>query len=174
MNNVLILIGTCLFGSGINVRTEGALLESLVDVLLLFLYDFLNFILHPQIVSLKESRMARHKVSLIMFDDGLEGAFNVNFMFGQLMLFHKFLLGFSSFIIQILPHGFQMILGGLMNAFGGRPVPKPRWSSEFLLSVFLGGQYYLVIGLKVLLLIKIHCAYIFIMEKIINLANSLF
>ena len=69
------------------MRTEGALLESLVDVLLLFLDNFLNFILHPQIVSLKESRMARYKVSLIMFDNGLEGAFNVNFMFGQLMHF---------------------------------------------------------------------------------------
>ena len=156
------------------MRTEGALLESLVDILLLFLHDFLNFILHPQIVSLKESRMARYEVSLIRFNDGLEGALDVNFMFGQLMFFHQILLGFSPLIIQILPHGFQMILGGLVSTFRGRPVPVCRWSPEFLLLVFLGGQYYLVIGLKVLLLIKIHCVYIFIMESIIKFANSIF
>ena len=49
VNHVLVLVRTCLFWAGVNVRTEGALLESLVDILLLFLHDFLNFILNKKI-----------------------------------------------------------------------------------------------------------------------------
>lgn len=58
MNYVLIIVRACLFGPGVYMWTEGALFESLVDVLLLFFNDFLNFIFHPETVSLKESRMA--------------------------------------------------------------------------------------------------------------------
>ena len=171
VNHVLVLVRTCLLWTWVDMRTKCTLLEPLVDVLLLFFHYLLNFIFHPEVVSLKESWMARYKVSLIVFNDGLEGTLNINFMFGQFMFFHEFLLSFSSLIIKILPDRFQMILGGLVSALGGRPVPVCRWSSEFLLPVFLWGQYYLVIGLKVLLLIKIHCVYIFIMEWIINFAN---
>ena len=57
-----------------------------------------------------------------------------------------------------------------MSAFGNRTVPLCGRCSEFLLAVFLRGDYYLVIGLEVLLLIKIHCEYIFIMKGLLIFA----
>lgn len=173
VNYVLVLVRACLLRLRIYMRTECTLFEPLVDVLLLFFYDFLNFILHPEAVSLQESRMAGYQVSLIVFYDGLEGALDVNLMFGQLVFFHKFLLGFSALIVKILPDRFQMILGGLMSAIRGRAISLCRRRPEFFLPVFLWGQHYLVIGLKVLLLIKIHCVYIFIMNWLLILTNCL-
>jgi hypothetical protein len=61
-----------------------------------------------------------------------------------------------------------------MSALGNGTIPLSGGCSEFLLAVFLRGDYYLVIGLEVLLLIKIHCEYIFIMKGLLMFAYFLF
>ncbi len=106
VDHVFVLVGSDLFGLGVDLRGEGTLFEPLVDIFLLFLDNFLYFIFHPKVVSFQKSGMTGHKIPLIVFDDRLEGTLYINLMFGKLMFFHKVLLGFPALIVKILPNGF--------------------------------------------------------------------
>ncbi len=106
VNHVLVLVGPGLFGLGVDLWSKCALFEPLVDVFLLFLDDFLNFVLHPEVVSLQKSGMAGDKIPLIVLNDGLESTLDINFMFRKLMFFHKFLLSFPALIVKVLPNRF--------------------------------------------------------------------
>ncbi len=157
---VLVLVWSRLFWFGINLGSECTFLQAFVNVFFLFLYYFLNFILHPEVISFQKCWVARHKVSFVLFYDGPECTLYVDSVFGEFMLFHELLLRFSTLVVQILPHWFDVILVRVMHSLWGSVLLCGR-GSEFLLSVFLWRKHYLLIGLKVLLLIKIHCLFIF-------------
>ncbi len=106
VDHVFVLVGSDLFGLGVDLWGEGTLFEPLVDIFLLFLDNFLYFILHPEVVSFQKSRMTGHKIPLIVFDDRLECTLDIDLMFGKLMFFHKVLLGFPALIVKILPDRF--------------------------------------------------------------------
>lgn len=104
--------------------------------------------------------MAWDKISFILLNKRLESTLNIDLVFRELMPLHKLLLGFPSFVVQILPYWFDIILVFVMHSFWGTVLMRGG-SSEFLLSIFLRGQHDLVIGLKVFLLIKIHLFILF-------------
>ena len=155
MYNVFIFVRTGLFWLWIDLRCECAFFEAFVDILFLFFDNFFYFIFHPNSISLQKSGMTGYEVPFILLDHRFEGTLNIYFVFGQLMFLHEFLLGFSSFIVQIFPNRFDIIFVWVVHSFGWTVLMRRR-CSEFLLSVFFRGKHYLVIGLKVLLLIKIH------------------
>ncbi len=103
--------------------------------------------------------MTWNQVPFALFNDRFKCALYIYFMFGKLMLLHLLFLSLFSFIIQILPNWLDIISVCIIYSLKVL-ILMSRRCSEILLLIFLRGMHYLVIGLKVLLLIKIHLIYI--------------
>lgn len=74
------------------------------------------------------------------------------------MLLFQILFVFESLIIQIFPDRLNVVSVRIINSFWWSVFMRWR-STKYFLLVFLRRMHYLVIGLKVLLLIKIHFLY---------------
>ncbi len=159
MNLVLIFVCSCLLRLWVDLGNKCTLLKSFIYFLLFFFNNFLYFILHPKIISLQEGRMAWNQVPFTLFDDRFKCTLYIYFMFGKLMLFHQLLLRLFSFIIQIFPNWLDIISVCIIYSLD-LLILMSRRSAKFLLLISLGRMHYLMIGLKVLLLIKIHFLYI--------------
>lgn len=70
----------------INFRHKSTLLEVLIHLVLLLPNHLLDFVLLPDMNSLQKSRIAIGEVPFVGFDDGLEGAFDVDSILAVLVL----------------------------------------------------------------------------------------
>lgn len=81
-----------LFRPDVDLGSEGAFLESSIDLLLLLLDDALDLMLLPDVDPLEEGGMAWDHVAPVRLQDGLEGALRVYFELVFLMLLEQLLV----------------------------------------------------------------------------------
>lgn len=70
----------------VDLGHKRALLEILINLLLLLLYHLFNLMLLPDVNPLKEGGIAVGKVAFVMFYDRLEGALDVDLVLAALVL----------------------------------------------------------------------------------------
>lgn len=70
----------------VDLGHKRAFFEILIDLLLLLLYHFFDFMLLPDVNPFKEGGIAVGEVAFVMLYDGLEGALDVDFVLAALML----------------------------------------------------------------------------------------
>lgn len=70
----------------INFRDKSTLLEVFIHLILLLPNHLLNFMLLPYVNSFQKGRIAISEVPFVRFDDGLEGALDVDSILAVLVL----------------------------------------------------------------------------------------
>lgn len=156
MYRILIFISSYFFRFRIYVWCESTLFQTLVNLLLFLFHYFFYLVLHPNIVSLQKGTMTGYQISFILFNHRLKCTLYVNFMLGQFVSFHNLFLIFQTLTIQIFPYRFDHISLRISLFLFISIFMSWRRSICLLTVSSLWRRNNLMVGFKVLLLIKVH------------------